>query len=339
MGEALDQASVLEYLDVEHPTLGGLHLVNYSGDIVKVDVTQALVGSLDLAVLFMSDNHLESQQSFLSDCLDLLGPANKVVPLMTVFGRNSAQHMPTIAERVRALGREPIQVESHLADNQLLWHCIDAQLQRSPRLLVAATNAQHPASDAALPGGLTKTSNKVAASPEAAHTVPIPTPAVGAEDTGTLSERSGAIQVLDMAAVLPAVRAWVSSLTGIDGIAAVGIFLYEAATALDGTGPRLLAYGLASHLVGTTDDEQQLWPLRLTLLAEWPTPAAAGVVSARPQECMVYTAERLCLSMVVPDRPELVLVLVTDRGRRNEMLLRAEIKISLASRPEALQAV
>ncbi len=127
--DGLLSESVLEYMDVDHPSLGPLRWVNYSGGILESALMPLVVESLSMGLLFQTQRDADSVRTFNTSCLRHWVDQDPQTPVVAVVGRASLEHMPAVVQAFGDQGRNLALVQASMGDNTALWEALRTKLQ------------------------------------------------------------------------------------------------------------------------------------------------------------------------------------------------------------------
>ena len=304
-GDGFLSASVLEYLDVDHPFLGPLRWVNYSGSILDNELMPLVVERLSMAVLFETQHDANSALAFNTNCLHHLGHHNSPTPLVAVVGRGSQEHMPAVLQIFGEQGRSLSMLRVSMGDNATLWQALREKLQHN-------LQASPPQPDSMREEN-TQTPRVLSLNNPSASVTSTSTSAMAFDDASApcLSQagpRADSSWLLDLLAI-DAVEAasWHSRLT-------------EPTASVPPTGARCLALreSWGQHLVDWSailQTQEQVWA------------SHANQTEGEPlEQILVRWTDRLILSFQWPVESGCVLSVVTRSGWINEALLRTQLR-------------
>ena len=317
-GEGLLSESVLEYLDVDHPSLGPLRWVNYSDAILEGELMPLVVERLSMAVLFQTQHDVDSALAFNAGCLRHLGHQDHQIPLVAVVGRASQEHMPAVLQAFGDKGRSLNTVRVAMGDNATLWQALREQMHHDLRSRPPEPDALF--SDGSQTQSMPSPDNASASRPMA------PAPAMALDDPSTL---------WPMLAASETDPAWLSGLLAVDGLEAVSWRAHIPAPAAGlETGARHLAlrdlWG-AGHALD--------WSAILQAQEDAWADLACQAQGEALEQMVVRLPDRVIFSCRWPAESSGVLSVITRAGWINEMLLRTQLRDQLASLAPPTQAV
>lgn len=307
-GEDLLSESVLEYLDVDHPSLGPLCWVNYSGAIFDSELMPLVVEMVSMAVLFQTQHDADAALAFNTSCLRHLAHQDHQTPLIAVVGRASLAYMPAVLQAFVEKGRSLETVRGSMGDNATLWQALREHLHHdflAHPLQPDSLFAEIPATQRAL------LPNSASVSPSVA-----PPSAMAPRDFSALSPAP---------AVGEADSAWLSGLLEMGGVAAVS---WRPHTLVQAKGSKASARYLS--FCSPPDTNHALdWSAILQAQEDGWVGLAGQARSEAPEQLLLRSADRLILSCRWPAESSGVLSVITQSGWINEMLLRTQLRDQL----------
>ena len=322
-GPSMAAEGVIEYLDFDHPALGPVQMVNFSGDLASMAWLEHIEEKMSACVLFFSISNLSELANFTNVAMKLMGNFGRFKPVVCLFGRTASALMDPVQDWLAGMGRVATATQMSLADANGVWQVIQGSTGEG-----SSTRFDAGTFIASVPPAVEVTTVEPVIAPMIEfHLSGLCV--VHETSTGVSHEPSGQ-EPTRLPKLTPIGREWLASLLEIGGVCGVGAQCVASSSAVE----------ILAHAPGMTNvDVKQL---EMAFRGQLKTETEAHLLlnrmygvpsSGHGQQMLTRWSDHFCLSVMVPAASPTVVVLEFSNDFVNQSMAMAGLAACLRQLP------